>query len=195
MRNAVAVAVELRSAGNDRLLHGVLRPHVDVAARSRDIDDGGAAALDVDIAFGNRVLHRVVGLKEQRWFCRPSKSGRADRSGHSSNTACRGTFWMTPLVPVMAAADVAGGDNVNVGLQLQLILLGVVEGALGRAGGLLGRKLHQLVGLGYAGLLIEGERLRDQVERVLQLLGRGLVGLAADLRRFPADRCAPRPRP
>ena len=30
---------------------------------------------------------------------------------------------MVPLVPVMTAAMVAGGDDVHVGLQLQLILL------------------------------------------------------------------------
>ncbi len=57
-----------RSIGENRLLHGIVRPHVQVSARARDVDDGWPAALDVDIAFGHHVLHGVVRLEQQGAF-------------------------------------------------------------------------------------------------------------------------------
>ena len=60
----VAVGDELRASRQDRLLHAVVRSHVYVAVRTIDVDHGWAAALDMDVAFGDRVLHRVVRLEK-----------------------------------------------------------------------------------------------------------------------------------
>ena len=48
---------------------------------------------------------------------------------------------------------------------------------MARAGGLLGLETHEVVGLRDAGFLVEDSELRHQVQRVLQLRWRGLVGL------------------
>ncbi len=64
MRQVVAAGGEPRASGQDRLLDAVVRSHVDVAARAVDVNHRRTAAFDVNIAFGDHMLHRVVGLKQ-----------------------------------------------------------------------------------------------------------------------------------
>ncbi len=72
--------------------------------------------------------------------------------------ACRGSFWIVPLAPVMSRGVFARGNDVHVRLQLQLVLPGVVVSALGRAGRLLGVEIDDVIGVRDSGLLIEGQR-------------------------------------
>ena len=63
MAQIVAARVVPRAAGDDGLLNGVLGAHVQVAARTANVDDGRAAHFDVDVALGLRVLNGVVRLE------------------------------------------------------------------------------------------------------------------------------------
>ena len=71
--------------------HRIVRAHVHIAARARDVDNRWPAALDVDIAFRYHVLHGVVGSNSM-----VPLSAVSVRSGCSmrafSSVACLGVF-------------------------------------------------------------------------------------------------------
>ena len=85
---------------------------------------------------------------------------------------------MMPLLPVITAARSPVVTMWMSDFSCKLVLLGVVVGALGRTACLLRLEVHHVVGLGDAGLLVEGQRVGHQVQRILQLGGRSLVRLA-----------------
>ncbi len=62
----IAAGVELGTAGDDGLEYSVLRSHVEVTARTTNIHYGRSPHLDIDVAFGLRVLNGIVGLEQHR---------------------------------------------------------------------------------------------------------------------------------
>ena len=176
MRIAGAVRLEFGAAREDRLLDGVVRAHVYIAARAANVNHGWAAALDVDIAFHDGVVHRVVSFKEHGAFIGGQRPVRL----FQTNVLQRGLPGRL-LNCAAASRDhrrmLASSHDMNIGLQQKLIAVGIVVRPFGRAAGLGGAKLHQFFGMRDARLLVEGQGAGHQVNRVLQLIGRGLVGL------------------
>src|ERR1019366_9280659 len=68
VRNARAVRLEFSAAREDSLRDRIVRSHVYIPARARNLDDGWPAALDVNIAFRQHVLHRVVLFEQHGAF-------------------------------------------------------------------------------------------------------------------------------
>ncbi len=135
MRNTRAMRLEFGAIGEDRLLDGIVRAHVYIAAGTRDVNDRWTAALQVDIAFRHHVLHRVVRFEQHGAFvggqC-PVRlfDARILQSGLSGRLLNCGT----------GTGDdrgmLAGGDEVNISLQQKFIALGIVVRAFGRSVGL-----------------------------------------------------------
>ena len=128
--HAGAVRIELGAIRQDRLLDRVLRSHVEIAARAHNVDDRWTADFNMDIAFGNHVLHGIVRLEQQRPLVGGQSAIRLIDLGIQQNRLPRHF-----LNDSAAAGDrggmIAGGDDVHVRLQLQFIVLGIVVRALG----------------------------------------------------------------
>jgi len=176
----LASGVVLCATGYDGLQYGILRPHVEIASWPADVYDGRSANLDVHITFRLCVLNGVVRLElHGQLICGKSAVRLINRGVQK---------YRLPWISLDGSAGtknvsriVSSRDDVHIGLQLKLIAGGVVVSALRCARGLQGAECHYVVGVGLSGLLVKCQRVGGDVNRVLQFLRLGLIGLRGTL--------------